>query len=232
MSVRLLAIALANLGVLLVAVRALLNATRQRRDARRCLDARRARHPDVGVNELALLEPEEIDVLTVAPSRATVRGTRILDPWSAELPIADHQLPVYANKLRNRARTGDVAAEVAIVVASAFAGVAASDIVRDLADGGQVHQAPLILLTLAVAGAIAAVHVRTAIVGDWKSAASRYRELTIATRAAKLEALRSAAASQGSAAQPQSQRGSTRRSRGLLARLTGKRTRTDAGGAP
>ncbi len=142
MSVRLLAIALANLGVLLVAVRALLNATRQRRDARRCLDARRARHPDVGVNELALLEPEEIDVLTVAPSRATVRGTRILDPWSAELPIADHQLPVYANKLRNRARTGDVAAEVAIVVASAFAGVAASDIVRDLADGGQVHQAP------------------------------------------------------------------------------------------
>lgn len=161
---------------------ALWNSTRQRRDVRRVLAARREALALPVLDELELFTADEIAALTVSPNRARVRFTRYPDPWARDFHVLPHLLPIYANQLRLKFHSWTVGTDLAILLSGAVLGVAVNDIVREFSDGTNLNLSTTVLFMCGVLAVVVAAQIRIAIVAGWKSAADRYRELTLQSR--------------------------------------------------
>lgn len=173
--------AAAILGVA-IAARAVFNTARQVRDVRRVIDDRRRRRPKSVQHELMLLSVDEISTLTTSPRRAQVRGTPWPDPWASGFDVPEHLLPIYANQLRARAQTGMLATDAAILVAGAFVGVGAGDVVSSISAHHTLGGGTVSLLVVGVLAVMVASQVRITYVSGWRNAADRYRELAVSAR--------------------------------------------------
>ncbi|BDO42083.1 hypothetical protein CELD12_15730 [Cellulomonas sp. NTE-D12] len=169
-------------AVVATASRAMRNAVQQARDVRRVVEDRRGRVPTSDPRDLDFLRPEEVAALTAAPVHARVRGTRCPDPWASGFDVADHLLPIYANKLRERSQAGVLATDVAILVAGSFVGVGVSDAVGSFS----AHRVPgagsVTVVVVGILVVMVASQVRTTYVALWRSAADRYRERAVSVQ--------------------------------------------------
>ena len=165
-----------------LAVTALRNASRQRRDVRHVLAFRREGIEFPILDELELFSADEIAALTVSPHRAKVRLTRYPDPWARDFNVPPHLLPIYANKLRVKFHTWTIGIDLAVLLFGAVISVAVGDIVRDFTDGADLRTSTTVLLVVGVFAIIAVAQIRITIVAGWKSAADRYRQLTLQSR--------------------------------------------------
>lgn len=179
------AFAAMNVVVLLLAGAAMRNAARQRRNVHRAVAERRANLAPGRDNPFAIFDEDEMRSLSVAPARSQVFGTRLFgpgydDPWRADLKIASHWWPVYANKLRDSAIIGSIVTETIVVVCSGFVGVATTTFAAAVSHGNAPSERTLVLLIGAGGIAALAVLFRLLVVRGWAAAGDRYRDMALA----------------------------------------------------
>lgn len=176
------ALAVASTIALVIAGVALRHAILRDRDLTQIRRERRAAYPRSGDNPLGIFTAAEIEALSFAPTGSVVRGTQFIpgrrcpDPWAKGLVLEEYLLPVYANWLREMVQVGTLLVELVVVLAGGMVGVALTELVDAMRTATR-SQLPAVLLVGSLAAVVLAMSVKLVLLQEWRSAATRYREL-------------------------------------------------------